>query len=193
MKFSGKKLFYLICLILLIILISIVGWFLAQPNEGKIVESDGTRTLGSGTIRNEGFTDDSQFRDQVTTSCFTYQLPKQYSPKIEETEEKCVARSGIFDPKGALTVSWEKMRSDQRFDENTGIQLRIKNPDQYFPVNLDDSRFVQILSFESEGETTMFADTEGGILVVSLHDFVGTGDQRLAIARQVLQSVQLKR
>jgi hypothetical protein len=192
MKFS-RKIIILLCLFGIVAgAVFLLNWFFAQPNEGQIVESDGSRIISSGTIRNEGLGDDSKFRDQVDTSCFSFQYPKQYSPKLEQKEGECVVRSGLFDPKGMLTVSWVKLRSDQKFTENTGLLLRIKNPDQYSPISLQEKRFAQIFAFNSEGETTIFADTDGGILTVSLHDFVGKGENRLVIAKQILQSVNIK-
>lgn len=189
--FTQKRTVVLVVLVVFISMGVCVANMMNTPNVGTLVESDGTRMVSSGAIRNVGFTDEQLFQDEVTTSCFSFTLRHQYSPKIEEESGKCVVRSGLFDPKGQLTVSWQILRPDEQFSENTGIQLREKNPTVYTPVNIGAGQFTQVVVYDGEQETTMFVETGGGILVISLHDFLGEDSERHTLIQQVADSIDL--
>ncbi len=181
-------------LLLLVLAIGVVRvWvFFSSPQYGHEVSDVSQarlRDVGSARVREVG--GNSKQKKEGDTACFSYQFEGQYSPIVEETETKCVVRSTLYHPKGALTVSWTKYAQGKSLHDDTGLVLRQKQADIYTPVEIQTAQY-QTLSFQAVQETTAFVDSKDGVLVVSLHDFVGSKDEAKEIVGQVLESVLMK-
>lgn len=186
-------------------LIAVVHFFFSRPNIGKeITSGDQSRVerLKSGRLRSEVPSSLKQEEGRVSTTCFSYQYSTQYSPKVEEVkqpeaseeseqrEQSCVVRASLFEPKGQLTVSWKELREDQLFKDDTGIQHRIRNKESFRPISITTDQFPQTTAFIGEKETTVFVHIRDGVLVISIHEFLGTDEEAIDIAKSILNSME---
>lgn len=181
-------------LLLLVLAIGVVRvWvYFSSPQYGQKVSAiSQARLKDVGSVRVREIGDNAKQKKEGDTVCFSYQFEEQFSPIVEETETKCVVRSTLYHPKGALTVSWTKYTQGKSLFDDTGLVLRQKQSDVYTPVKIQTTQY-QPLSFQTDHETTAFVDSKGGVLVVSLHDFMGSNDEAKEIVEKVLGSVLMK-
>jgi hypothetical protein len=196
-KVSRKK---VVLVVVLLLLLLGVGWcvrFFMQPSIGRVIgASDGERVtqVSTGRVRSDAPAHIEQEPDRVVTECFSYHFPTQYNPRPEIKDDACVVRSTIYDPKGSLTVSWKKIPEGQTFSEDTGLQRRMRETEQYTSHQLggvsQSEQFSQLTAFTAKRETTVFASVKGGVFVVSLHEFLGNQEEADQIVKAVLESVE---
>lgn len=102
-----------------------------------------------------------------------------------------MVRSSISEPRGLLTVSWRAYQKGKSFLDDTGILLRQRERDRYASISIQNQEF-ETVAFQTDQEATVFADTKQGILVVSVHDFLGTKQEAATLVTEILATISVQ-
>jgi hypothetical protein len=104
---------------------------------------------------------------KVSTSCFTVTLPVETANHSqEEGDQRCTFRAKVLSPPAQLTISSYESTQPQ---EDTGILMRQKNPDQYFAFPIKAPQFALGNGFRGEDNVIAFAWKNRQMVTVSFH------------------------
>lgn len=126
----------------------------------------------------------------VVTECFSVNLPLQTSnPTQNFTENRCSWRAKVIEPRGYVTVA---SYPTAEFENDSGIQLRRKDPERYVEATLSIPNFSETALFRSETEIMVFALQDKHIITLAFTDLsrpkVVTNEQIIAL----LSTLKLK-
>ncbi len=126
----------------------------------------------------------------VVTECFSVSLPLQTSnPTQNFTENRCSWRAKVIEPRGYVTLASYPTTD---FANDSGIQLRRKDPEHYVEATLSIPNFLETALFRSETEIMVFALQDKHMITLAFTDLsrpkVVTNEQITAM----LSKLQLK-
>ncbi len=126
---------------------------------------------------------------RLSTPCFKVTSPwPLIKVKLEVTDSRCVIRARVVDPPAYLT-----MTSYYHVDpaQDTGLQLRIKNPDTYQPLTLSPTLSLDVSGFTADKELTIFAWFDTTMFTAALTDVQRPTELPSADLITVLESLDL--
>lgn len=126
----------------------------------------------------------------LDTECFSAELPlRTANPKVTFAGTRCSWRAKIIEPLGYITLA---SYPTTEFENDSGIVLRRRSPEQYSAETLEIPNYSQTLVFRSDTEVMVFALQQQRMVTLAVTDVAKPSAVSTAQITVILSSLKLK-